>query len=90
MIKSALIDDYTFRTIVWYVDRGSIICKEGKGMEKKIKDGKAAGALSPEQIENIQRLAEGIRYGTITLVFQDGELIQIDKNEKFRIDHKKK
>ena len=54
-------------------------------MEKKPKTKKSGGVLSPEQIENIKQLADGIRYGTITLVFQDGELIQLDKSEKFRI-----
>lgn len=37
------------------------------------------------QLQQIQQLAETIRYGSITLVFQDGVLIQIDKNEKIRI-----
>ncbi len=31
-----------------------------------------------------EALAE-IRYGTITLVIQDGQVIQIDKNEKIRL-----
>lgn len=31
------------------------------------------------QIQQIQELAETIRYGSITLVFQDGILIQIEK-----------
>lgn len=26
-----------------------------------------------------------IRYGTVTLVIQDGQIIQIDKNEKIRL-----
>lgn len=41
--------------------------------------------LTPEQLRQIQDLAETIRYGSITLVFQDGVLVQIDKNEKIRI-----
>lgn len=41
--------------------------------------------ISPEQIKQIQQLAEAISYGTLTLVFQDGVLVQIDKNEKIRI-----
>lgn len=42
-------------------------------------------AISPQQIEQIQALADTIRYGSITLVFQDGALIQIDRSEKIRI-----
>jgi len=41
--------------------------------------------ITPAQIQQIQEIAETIRYGSITLVFQDGVLIQIDKNEKIRI-----
>ena len=42
-------------------------------------------AIPPEQLQQLQTLASTIRYGSITLIFQDGLLIQIEKNEKFRI-----
>lgn len=42
-------------------------------------------AIAPAQVKQIQELAETIRYGTITLVFQDGILIQIEKSEKIRV-----
>ena len=42
-------------------------------------------AITPQQLRQIQELAETIRYGSITLVFQDGILIRIDKSEKIRI-----
>lgn len=29
---------------------------------------------------------KSVRFGTITLVVQDGKVIQVDKNEKIRID----
>ena len=41
--------------------------------------------IPPALLEQIQKLAETIRYGSITLVFQDGVLVQIEKNEKIRI-----
>ena len=41
--------------------------------------------IPPEQLQQLQALASTIRYGSITLTFQDGLLIQIEKNEKFRI-----
>lgn len=41
--------------------------------------------ISAEQICQLQLLAQGLRFGTLTLVFQDGKLIQIDKNEKIRL-----
>lgn len=53
------------------------------GQEKKNEGQKQAVTL--QQLRQIQELAETIRYGSITLVFQDGILIQIDKSEKIRI-----
>jgi len=43
------------------------------------------GNLTPAQLQKIQQLAASLRYGSITLLFQDGVLIQIDKNEKIRL-----
>lgn len=41
--------------------------------------------ITPEQVEQIQELAKTLRYGSITLVFQDSALMQIEKSEKIRI-----
>lgn len=41
--------------------------------------------ITASQIEQIKELSRNIRYGSITLVFQDGLLIQIDRNEKIRV-----
>lgn len=38
--------------------------------------------ISAEQICQLQLLAQSLRFGTLTLVFQDGK---IDKNEKIRL-----
>lgn len=39
------------------------------------------------ELENLVREAlSSIRFGTVTLVVQDGRVIQVDKNEKFRIN----
>lgn len=42
-------------------------------------------AITASQIEQIRAMAQSIRYGSITLVFQDGILVQIDKNEKIKL-----
>lgn len=42
-------------------------------------------AISDQQLRQIQKLAESMRYGSINLVFQDGVLVQIDRSEKIRI-----
>ena len=41
--------------------------------------------LSAELEWRIRDVLKGIRYGTLTLVVQDGKVIQIDKNEKIRL-----
>ena len=41
--------------------------------------------LSDEQIEELQKIASSIKCGSITLIIQDGVLLQIDKNEKIRL-----
>jgi hypothetical protein len=39
------------------------------------------------ELEKVVREAlKSIRFGTVTLVVQDGRVIQVDKNEKIRID----
>lgn len=45
---------------------------------------------SKESIENkklkeILRMVEKIKYGSVTLIMQDGVIIQVDKNEKIRM-----
>lgn len=45
--------------------------------------------IPEDQLQYIQKIAEDIRYGTITLVFQDGVLIQIEHNEKVRVQRNK-
>lgn len=43
----------------------------------------------PEQkeaaLEKVRKIAEEIRYGSVTLVIQDGVIIQIERQEKIRL-----
>jgi hypothetical protein len=41
--------------------------------------------ISKSDIEQLYEMARALKYGSITLVFQDGKLIQIEKNEKVRV-----
>lgn len=43
-------------------------------------------AITLEQLQQIKEFANSIRYGSITLLIQDGVLIQIEKLEKIRIN----
>ena len=38
-----------------------------------------------EVLENIKKAVESIKYGTVTLIIQDGVIIQMEKNEKIRL-----
>lgn len=41
--------------------------------------------LPPEMFSKIKDMLKMVRYGSITLVVQDGKVAQIDKTEKIRI-----
>lgn len=41
--------------------------------------------LSDEQLKLIQETIESIQYGTVSVIVQDGKVVQIEKNEKYRI-----
>lgn len=45
----------------------------------------AAKVLDSSHIVTIEKLLSGMRYGNITIIVQDGRIIQIDKTEKYRI-----
>jgi len=36
-------------------------------------------------LDIIKRLAEEIKFGSISIVIQDGKVVQIERNEKYRI-----
>ena len=41
--------------------------------------------LRNSQIETLVKLLQDMKYGSITLIVQDGKVIQIDKTEKYRM-----
>ncbi|GFO68410.1 hypothetical protein GMLC_19890 [Geomonas limicola] len=43
-----------------------------------------AGRLTAEVERALRDALRSIRFGTVTLVVQDGRVIQIERNEKFR------
>ena len=40
---------------------------------------------NPEVERRLRQALREIRFGTVTLVIQDGQVIQIDRNEKIRL-----
>lgn len=41
--------------------------------------------LDNDQIKTLEKLLHDMKYGSITLIVQDGKVIQIDKTEKYRM-----
>lgn len=41
--------------------------------------------MENKKLEEILKMVEKIRFGSITLIIQDGAVIQVDKNEKIRM-----
>ena len=61
-------------------------CSNNKGSdamkgEKLLKE----NPVNDEVSKKLNELVKGISYGTVTIVIQDGKIIQIEKNEKFRM-----
>lgn len=38
-----------------------------------------------KKLEEILKMIEKIKYGSVTLIIQDGVIIQVDRNEKIRM-----
>jgi hypothetical protein len=62
----------------------SFKCCGGVEMVKNATGG-SNDSLSPEDLKRLLDLVKTVRYGSVTLVIQDGKVIQIDKNEKMRL-----
>lgn len=58
---------------------------EGGAEVSLTQDNQSKVPISKEDIEKLYEMAKTLKYGSITLVFQDGKLIQIEKNEKVRV-----
>jgi hypothetical protein len=41
--------------------------------------------VTKEELSKIKELIENIRFGTVTVVVQDGKIIQLERHEKLRI-----
>lgn len=41
--------------------------------------------LHSEQFHTLEKLLAGMKFGSITLIIQDGKIVQMDKTEKYRL-----
>jgi hypothetical protein len=47
--------------------------------------GSASHAAEPAAIEHIRQALNGLRFGTVSIIVQDGVVIQIERTEKRRL-----
>lgn len=47
---------------------------------------RAKKKISKEELERISAFLEEIQYGSVTIVIHDGKIVQIEKNEKLRLN----
>lgn len=50
-----------------------------------INDEKNSHGISDADLQKIKESLEDIRFGSVLISVQDGKIVQIDKNEKFRL-----
>lgn len=41
--------------------------------------------LDSSHLNTLEKLLNDMKYGSITLIIQDGKIVQIDKTEKYRV-----
>ncbi|MDD1627630.1 MAG: YezD family protein [Methylococcaceae bacterium] len=44
--------------------------------------------LTPEIVDQIVSVSQGIRFGSIEIIIHDGKVVQIERKEKLRFDTK--
>lgn len=42
-------------------------------------------AISEEELKRLIQLLNSISYGSVTLIIQEGKIVQMEKNEKLRL-----
>lgn len=56
-----------------------------KNREGKIMAEKNETALSAENLATLEKMLSDMKFGSITIIVQDGKIIQIEKTEKVRM-----
>ncbi len=50
-----------------------------------MKETESKQVLDSSHLDTLEELLSDMKYGSITLIIQDGKIVQIDKTEKYRI-----
>ncbi len=51
-------------------------------------DGRAAAQERDEALDRIQVALRGLRFGTVSVVVQDGVVVQVERTEKIRVQRR--
>lgn len=43
------------------------------------------GSTNSSEIDNLIQIISTIKYGSVTVIIQEGKIVQIEKNEKLRL-----
>jgi hypothetical protein len=62
-------------------EKGVVMSDQGASKASDV-----SNALPPDVLRRLEKAAAGLQYGTITLVFHAGKVIQIERNEKLRLN----
>ncbi len=49
-----------------------------------------SSSISEQDLKKLLDMVEAVHYGSVTLVIQDGKVIQFERNEKVRLKQKEK
>ena len=63
-----------------------MITASNEGSGSGVKSEAVKGMGDDAYLLRVKRSVESIKYGSVTLNIQDGKVIQIDVNEKFRLN----
>jgi hypothetical protein len=47
--------------------------------------GREASVLNRETLASLERVLQGLKFGTVTIFVQDGVIVQIERTEKVRL-----
>jgi hypothetical protein len=55
-------------------------------MIRTVSGNQGTGPISQTDLKRLLEMMKTVRYGSVTLIIQDGIVIQIDRNEKLRLN----
>ena len=68
-------------SLLFFHGRRSFFRKESGMKTDKKKD----CTVSEKDLETIVKFIESVKFGSISIIIQDGRIVQIEKNEKVRV-----